>query len=218
MPAGTVTRKMRDAAGKEFDATFWDDGTGKLQAVYHSPALQALVGSELLVTSVQSFTRPATTTAYTAATDTVTGDLVANHATAGSVTPVHFQLPPITAGDTLAAGEISFLYVSTSWSTSKTYRVHLYHSTPPVVSAGDNGALAVSNHDPANYIGFMDVNLQPCPSGGSMGQTDLARVAYSVPIASGSPVNVYALVECLTSDTPASAGTVWLRLGALRVR
>ena len=80
-------------------------------------------------TTAVSFTRPNDTTAYTA------GDLVANSTTAGSVTPLTFNIPYGKGVKLWGAN----LLKSTTTTTNATFKLHLYKDSP-TCSNGDNGA------------------------------------------------------------------------------
>lgn len=94
------------------------------------------------------FTRPANTTAY------AIGDLIANSATAGSVVPLAFGISKSGTGEGCIKG--LRLFKSTATVTLAAFRLNLF-SASPVVTNGDNGALAVSTA--ANFLGYIDVDM-----------------------------------------------------------
>lgn len=147
-----------------------------------------------------SFTRPANTTAY------ADGDLVANNTTAGSVSPLKFNVPEDC--------EIARVRISKSGTsvTNTTFRVHLYAGAAPTVANGDNGAF--SSDQAANLLGDFEVVVDRACSDGAVGvagprrgSTMLRRQFNGV---------LYALVEAKGAYTPASAEvfTVTLEIAA----
>lgn len=193
---------------------FWtSDDPPQFVSEHRPTTLTNLFSGELLLLAPVSFTRPANATPYAGAGSATTGDLVANNVTAGGVVPLEFDVPPIDAEDDTAAGWIASVKISTDGAAEKTLRLHLWSDLAPTVTNGDNGALAVSNHDQAKYLGFVDVDLYPGP-GGAQGQNSLERVPYS----HDAGTTIYGLLEARTAFTPANAGAIKVTIGALRGR
>lgn len=86
-----------------------------------------------------SFNRPANTTQY------AQNELVANHATAGSVVPMRFGVSPIRGRGKIVRVRV---FTDNEAVTTATFNLHLF-SRPPVPTNGDNGAFAV---DTARYF------------------------------------------------------------------
>jgi hypothetical protein len=95
-----------------------------------------------------SFARPANTTQY------AQNDLVANHATAGSVVPLEFENAARLPG---RGGRIKGAKLSkdATTATAAAFRVHLYSSAPTPAN-GDNGAFSTSE---SGYIGSIDIDM-----------------------------------------------------------
>lgn len=137
-----------------------------------------------------NFTRPANTTAY------ASGDLVADNATAGSVTPMSFEIGRTgTAGGMIRRAR---LLKSGTGVTNALFRLHLY-SASPTVANGDNGAW--SSNKAADYLGSIDVSVDKAFTDGAAGNGQPGV---------GSEINftdqtVYGLLEARGAYTPASA-------------
>ena len=151
-----------------------------------------------------SFTRPANTTQYAA------GDLVANSATAGSVTPLEFSLNGVGRSGMIRRARI---YKSATSATAASFTLHLFDSAPTVAN-GDNGAFSVS----ANlntWLGSIALDMSSgAEAGASVGLVDVSanvEIGVSKPAMSGV---VYGLLEAVGTYTPASAEsfTVWLEI------
>ena len=139
-----------------------------------------------IVRAISSFVRPADVTQYAA------GDLVANNTTAGSVTPLSFVSPK---GGPCYIKSVS-LYHTDQDATASTFRVW-FLSSSPVVSNGDNGALA--GIDAATVLGTVAITAdQNC--GDTFGIS-------AAPIGLAVSGTVYALIEATGTYTPASAET-----------
>jgi hypothetical protein len=148
-----------------------------------------------------SFTRPNDVTAYTS------GDIVANSATAGSVTPLSFDLPRAAGrGGMIRRAR---LRKSGTGVTSAVFRIHLYRASPITVANGDNGAF--STDQVANYVGKIDITVDQAFTDGASGN--------GVP-AIGSEINFaadtyYALVEARGAYTPVAQEVFTLELEIL---
>lgn len=145
-----------------------------------------------------SFTRPANTTQYAA------GDLVANSATAASVTPMTF-----TICETAGFGVIrdAQMYKSTDAVTTATFRLHLFKNDPTAtaLSNGDNGAIQV-NTDETGYVGSIDFDMTDIDVavGGNTATGvpfDSREIYFKLPAGSNA---LYGLLAATGTYTPAS--------------
>jgi len=157
-------------------------------------------------TAVAAFARPADTTQY------ALGDLVADSATAGEVTPLAFAGGP-------ALVRRAMLTKDDDDTTSASFRLHLF-ATDPVATApegGDNGALSL-NTAVAGYLGALDVAFASAPDI----YNTAGNVAVGVPL-QGSEIFVpadvgtlYGLIEARGTYTPAGGETFSATLDLLR--
>lgn len=154
---------------------------------YRSMAFGAVVGGTI--------TRPADTTPY------VSGDLVANSTTAGSVVPLAFAAARAVGG----AGSIRRLRLSTNktgLAGTEVFRVHLFKNSPTVAN-GDNGVFSV-NGVASLGVGEFDVTLDRIYNDGSKGIA-VPRVGPEVIFDAGAATqNIFALLEARGAYTPAS--------------
>lgn len=140
-----------------------------------------------------SFTRPANTTQYTS------GDLVANHATAGSVVPMLF---PVN-GRGFKIWRATLLRSSTT-VTDAQFRLHLYKDSPTVAN-GDNAAWSTSA---SGYQGFIDIDGQaPAFTDDSIGHGVYLSNAVFAPmfVVTDADRKLYGLLEARDTYTPTSA-------------
>lgn len=108
--------------------------------------MDALAAKRVAIVS-DSFERPDNTTQY------AQNDLVANHATAGSVVPLEFDAARLPGrGGWIKGAKIS---KNATTATAAAFRLHLY-SSAPVPANGDNGAFSTSE---AGYLGGIDVDM-----------------------------------------------------------
>lgn len=132
-----------------------------------------------------SFTRPANTTAYTAA------DLVANSATAGSVVPLTWN----TGRGGIRVKGVHLTKSDETDVTAADFTVHLF-GTSPTVANGDNGALSFDYSDK-----FGDVDL-----GTMVAATDVAWAFNGgLDLNFYTTGNIYGLIEADGTYGPASA-------------
>jgi hypothetical protein len=152
-----------------------------------------------------SFTRPENTTQYTA------GDLVANSATAASVTAMEFIAARSIAGPVIVRR--ARLYKSDDDVTLAKFRLHVFKANP--VSAapanGDNGALLL-NVANTLWVGSFafDMTATNSPdifntSGNQDDAVPLVGEDISVKLESG--YSLYGLLEATDGYTPGSAET-----------
>ena len=151
-----------------------------------------------------SFTRPANTTQYAA------GDLVANSATSGSVTPLSFASAARVTGDCFRIERVRLITSSTSLTTPS-FVVHFFESSP-TVSVGDNGVLnasqagALATTGSATWCGRASIVLNMAGSDGATG-IGVPDAGVGITMAPQSGTTVYALVEANAAYTPTSGGT-----------
>lgn len=111
------------------------------------------------ITPSASITKPATTgTPYGA------GDLIANSATAGSVTAMEFDVSGVRGRGVIRAGRVK---KSGPTATNASYRLHIFTEAKTVAN-GDNGTFVPSNLD--GYLGYIAVDAS---SVGLAGTADL---------------------------------------------
>src|SRR3990167_10330731 len=117
-----------------------------------------------------TITRPADTTVY------ADQDLVANSATAGSVTPFTFSGVVRNVGYRAIVRRVGLL-ASQVLLANGTFRLHLFTALPTVTN-GDNGALDAASNG-SSYIGWYEVVLSLLATGtGTFGwSSDVASVA-----------------------------------------
>lgn len=97
-----------------------------------------------IISTSATITRPSDTTAY------ASGDLIANSTTAGSVTPLTFN---VGYGNGFRLNRVKIKFNSTTPTNAK-FRLHLYGSSPTVTN-GDNGAWLSTESD---YLGAVDID------------------------------------------------------------
>lgn len=156
---------------------------------------------------VASFSRPNNTTAYGAA------DLIANSATAASVSPMEFIVTHSVAGG--ARIRRARMYKSQDSLTNATFRLHLFR-TSPTVGGGDNAAIAVTTAV-TTWLGTFafDMTSGNSPDVFSTG----GNVDAAVPL-NGTDINVrltsgtsvYGLLEATAAYTPAANETFTVEL------
>lgn len=176
-----------------------DPSTATLQGTGNT-ALTAMNAKGPAVVTASAFTRPADINAYTAL------DAVSNNTTAGSVTPI--TLAVARAND--APTQIRRLDLMISGATSpwanQTLRAHLFRSTP-VTTSGDNALFAVPM---AGYLGYIDIYMGPALTDGVQGSGALAVGSEMTVLPASGTVNVFALLQTMSTVTPASASTFTL--------
>lgn len=150
--------------------------------------------------SSATVTRPANTTQYAA------GDLIANSATAASVTAMSFT---VGASGTIGKIATARMYKSADAPTSATFRLHLFTASPVSTAPtnGDNGAIQIAT-DETGYVGSIDFDMTATAvdihTGGNQ--------AVGVPVSSreiyfdlaADSAALYGLLEARGTYTPAS--------------
>lgn len=156
------------------------------------------VGGAIKIASA-SFTRPADTNAY------VSGDIIANSVTAGSVTPMVLAVARL-ADATFSIPRVRLSISDTAWAGA-TVRVHLFKNSP-TTAAGDNVAFSGAvNGIAAVHLGYVDVYLDETFSDGVKGEgVPNAGSAISGDPSSGT-VNIFAILETRSAVNPASGST-----------
>lgn len=147
-----------------------------------------------IVEAVASFTRPSDTTAYTA------NDLVANSVTAGSVTPMVFN---INYGGTFKLHRAAVKFNSAT-NTNGKFNLHLYRASPTVTN-GDNGVWLSTD---SGYQGFIAIDCTTQAfSDSSKGWGTYVNTSVSVPMAMVCDTNytLYGLLQATAAYTPTSA-------------
>lgn len=155
------------------------------------------------VVTSNTITRPNDTTAY------AVGDLIANSATAGSVTP--FSWTSAATGSVVEIGRIRIKKSSTS-VTNASFRVHLYNATPGTPANGDNGAWSTSM---SAYIGAFDITVDRAFTDGSEG-AGVPLVGSSILCKIASGTTLYGLLEARAAYTPAAQETFSIIVEAKR--
>lgn len=147
-----------------------------------------------IVELTSSFTRPSDTTAYTI------GDLVANSTTAGSVTPMSFN---IAYGQGLKVFRAGIKFNSATVTNGK-FLIHLYGSSPTCTN-GDNGAWLTTE---SGYIGNIAVDCTTQTfSDNSKGIGTYVNTAVGTPLLALGDSNwkIYGLLAATAAYTPTSA-------------
>lgn len=156
-------------------------------------AISSTFGNQQYPYAESNFTRPADTTAY------ASGDLVANDTTAGNVTPMTHVLPSDRGGH-CHIRRVRLRKSGTS-ITNASFRIHFFTSVP-AFSNGDNGAFAPNN--PADYLGWLDVNSLTAFSNGAAGWVN-ATVSTECIVEFAVGATLYTAIEARGAYTPGSA-------------
>lgn len=101
---------------------------------------------------MQIFQSTATYTRVTGTTQYSSGDIIANHATGASVTPMSFKLP---SGRGFKIWRVGLLKSSTT-VTDAQFRLHLYNDSPTCAN-GDNSAFSTTV---SGWLGSIDIDGQ----------------------------------------------------------
>lgn len=181
--AGSIALPAQAACHKDSGTNLASHSCDSIDTYLHNGTPQTVddaghglpVGSTIIVSA--SFTTPAGTTAYS------TGDLIANSATAGSVTPLDFAGACRVAGGTGLIRRARLKTPDTGFASGSVI-LYLYKGSPTVTN-GDNGAWLSTE---SNYIGSIPITLDKHFSDAEKG--------IGVP-ASGSEINF----DCGTGST-----------------
>lgn len=152
-----------------------------------------------------TFTRPNNTTAY------ASGQLVANSTTAGSVTPLQFNL-----GYSIITAPVrckrARMQKSGTTATLSTFRLHLYGSSPTCAN-GDGGNWSTDSS--ANYLGYFDMTQQGTTllafTDGCSGWGAFAAGG-ELNLKLGSGKTIYGLIEARAAYVPAANETFTVTL------
>lgn len=186
----TVTRKMLSAVGQD--------------TMTNSPSMaiasdQTPISVTPLITNPSSvLTRPANTTAYSAA------DLIANNTTAGSITVPSVTIAR-TSGGNAKLNRLRLLTNKTSGMGSINIAVELW-SAAPTFTNGDNGAYAVAT-GAANYLGSTQFSFTQVADG-AYATAPIVDGPLAIDLASGT--DIYWTAQTLSAFTPASGQTFTL--------
>lgn len=155
------------------------------------------------IRAVATFARPANTTAY------AQGDIVANNTVAGNVV-----VPSVTASVYPGRGgrvtRVS-LKKSTVDPTNGSFRVHLFQDAAPVVTSGDNAAMAIAGNA-AGYVGSVDIATDKVFSDGCAGDAS-ALLPFQLP-ANGT--KLFAVIEARAAYAPGNAETFGVAISVER--
>ena len=158
------------------------------------------VGKPIITELTDSFTRPSDTNNY------ADNDLVANSTTAGSVTPMTFEVPVGNGRGIKIVG--AKLQKSGIAVTGANFSLQLYAASPTVAN-GDNGAFSTNV---ASYIGAIVFPIMTAYT------DDAQTVVYSGAVSGGfnplytylrSTDTIYALVKCEEAYTDEASAEVF---------
>lgn len=156
------------------------------------------VGGTTATPAAATMTRPTDTNAY------ISGDLVANNTTAGSVVPLSFTAARIATGSFMVRR--GRLKKSTATLTNASFRLHLY-TTSPTPANGDNGAW--STDQAATYLGAIDVTCDKAFTDGATGN-GVPNVGAEINVSLASGQTIYGLSEARAAYGPGNAETfIW---------
>lgn len=142
----------------------------------------------LITNPTATLTLPNSTTTY------AVGDLVANSATAGSVTPLEFTVTGESGGSFLVTGVV-IKSNRTAATTVGFFRLHLYSAAPTVDTTGDDGVFGDNvNMGSARYLGALDFAMDRKHKDGHGGGGQPVTRAY-IPVKLESGTSIYGLVE-----------------------
>ena len=165
-------------------------------------ASDSIIRSRFFSAAASAMTRPANTTAYTAA------DAVSNNATAGSVTAISFTLSD-TNDDPIAIEAGRILSTDTGPGTAgAAFELWLFNSDPTAstgVGGGDNAAFSQKQD---GFIGKMSGTFFPA-SDGSIAELAPASVSRILAAPVSGAKTVYALLKTLTAFTPSANSTTF---------
>lgn len=164
------------------------------------------------VTTLSTITRVADTNAY------VTGDLIGNSTTAGSVTVANggvfsWSMPKVVEGTMIAVK--ARLRKSGTGVSGAAFRLHLLN-TVPTFTNGDNGALVMTGS--SGYIGSVDFTAMVTNGAGSnlfsdgAGGNGAPSVGSVMVSGMASTQTIYGVLEARGSYPPASAETFTVTL------
>ena len=176
------------------------------------PTPAAVVGLSAVV-SAPAFTRPADTNGY------VSGDLIANSVTAGSVVPLLFNVARVNGG----TGSIrrARIFSSALTDVNAQVRLHLFRNSP-TPAAGDSAGYSV-NGVAALYMGAFDGTLDSLFTDG-VGGIALPRMGgevnfhtlADVPNGAVGSLAIYGLLEARSVFSGTSGATYTVRLETFR--
>lgn len=200
----TSLATIATASGTQATAAKQDTGNTSLASLVTGVNLASgenhvgQVGGHIVIAVGGTLTRPANVTAY------AIGDLIANSATAGSVTPI--SLSVARANDKTGMVRRLRLKTTDTGFSGVTVRAHLYQDTP-TVSNGDNGAwLSIAS----GYLGYCDIVMDRVFSDAIMG-IGAPAVGGEVNFAPHSGAQtISALLEVRAAVTPSANSTTFI--------
>lgn len=196
---GQFWRRNVAALERAFGSSGTSAPTTVVQGLSGGVPVDTTLNQYATVIQSNTITRPADTTAY------VSGDLVANSTTAGSVTPFSFSNATRGASGTSEIVGVR-LYKSGTGISNANFRIHFYRATV-TPSNGDNGAW-LTPYD--NYVGSFDVTIDKVFTNGSEG-AGLPTVGMARRFTLMSGTTLFALIEARGAYTPANAEQFYIR-------
>lgn len=139
-----------------------------------------------------NFNRPGGTVTYTV------GYLIANNATAGSVTPLSWTFTRVAQGSSYL---IRARLVKSTTTLSGIFRVHFYTASP-TCSNGDNGAWLTNSA--SSYLGNVDISITQAFTDGAFG-VGVSNVGSTIAQALASGSTVYGLIEARSAYAAGAA-------------
>ena len=175
-----------------------ESGNAVLLTSLTAPASDAIQRVGAIATPSASFAVPNSAATY------AIGDLIANSATAGSVTPLSFaNVARVAAG---AAAIIKARLTKTGTGiVGAAFRLHLY-SALPTVTNGDDGAFLPNQA--ANYLGafeFGTTNMRVHSDG--VACNGVTQTGYPITVDLSSGTTIYGLVEAAGAYVRTAAET-----------
>lgn len=205
-----TTKSIRDGLAALFTGRFWDDGS----AISPMPVLGDGAGGQLKSLSNRAFsatfstlTRPANTTAYTAA------DSISDNGTAGSVTALSATISDVN-DDPIFISDILVTSTDTGLAGKK-LRAYLFNSNPTSSSgvvAGDNAAYSqkVAGYI-GSYMGYMETGFSDGTVGRlvpSFNETNYSQAGgFVVALPTSGAKTLYIQYQAVEAFTPSANST-----------
>lgn len=180
------------ATGGKCNPAIYGDTNGQGQLVTQANSLPV---TGMVATASATLT-PSVSAAY------VSGDIIANSGTAGSVTPLTLAVSPF-ADKAVLISRVRVTTADTAWA-SGTVRVHFY-KTSPTVTNGDGGVFLSTE---SSYLGYAEVTLDRHFSDAEKGfGVPAIGNVFAIEPASGT-TNIFGLIEARSSVT-GTASKLW---------
>lgn len=207
--AGTATQRVImdssqiSALGQQAMAA----SQGVVVASDQSPIKTA--GSTVTQAASSTITRPANATPY------VSGQLVANSVTAGSVANLQFTtLARVSGGSGVIVG--AQIQKSTVGTSGAAFRLHLFNTAPTYVTSGDGTAIStVVVASAKGYLGYVDITAMVAFSDVAWGSGAPDNTRGSIPYVATAQI-IYGLLEARGAYTPGSAEVFTVTVDALQ--